>query len=836
MNGKAYRLLLIALVLSSAITSAQSKRETRDMFHEAGSWMLYEEYQDALPLYLKLLELNPGNYNARYHIGICYLNIPGQKQRALTYLQEASENINPGYKEGKFRETGAPHDALFYLATAYRIDNQLDKAIETYHSFYTDMDHGKYDSAVVKLQIRACHNAKDMMDVPLYLRLNNLGETINESRSEVNPVVSADEKTIVFTRELPFYEGLFYSKKVDGIWSAPIQMQEELLIDDGYPTSLSPDGKELYIYRNDGYDGNIYFSEYINGRWSPAEILNDNINTKYWESHACISGDDRKLYFTSNRKGGYGGLDIYLSEKDSLDDWGPARNLGPAINTPFNEESPFLDKDGKILFFSSRGHFNMGGHDIFHSAKTVDNRWAAPVNMGYPVNTTDDDLFFSTTGQNNIAYLSRFSAEGYGMKDIFRAEIFSEDNPRKFMARGIVRLKDLLPGYRDSVKISTLDKPKMDTLLVVYSDPLSGEYDFVINNGEYKLIYESEGSKTIEKNLNISISHPEDSIGLAHENMLKADNIATLTIALNKDTVHYREGDTVEVNLMIEPRSILIAEHWCNDSLIKKEAYFINDPVFSYQTEAFRGDNNISFTLKDRFNNTSSENYNFHTSIYPEEKKLATETLQDPPAEDDTYRQQLITDSLETINARETESIRHIDKVISSMNEDGNSTLMKDAIRKTNEKQINKAGLWLQTLYSIAVEDGAEKEMLAQLIAAISADVDESAESYIKRVSQFAAPALKAALADINPGIMDSNNIEEIIMHLLNNAGYGYSEEEIFEAFAEMISSTKKSGEEIIDYISPEEGSGLWALWILLSGIAIAVIFFGVRRKKEKND
>ena len=698
------------------------------------------------------------------------------------------------------------------------------------------MDHGKYDSAVVKLQIRACHNAKDMMDIPLYIRLNNLGETINESRSEVNPVVSADEKTIVFTRELPFYEGLFYSKKVDGLWSPPLQIQEELLIDDGYSTSLSRDGKELYIYRNDGYDGNIYFSEYINGRWSPAEILNENINTKYWESHACISADGRKLYFTSNRKGGYGGLDIYLSEKDSLGDWGPALNLGPSINTPFNEESPFLDKDGKILFFSSRGHFNMGGHDIFYSAKTGDNRWSAPVNMGYPVNTTDDDLFFSTTGQNNIAYMSRFSAEGYGMKDIYRAEVFSEDNPRKFMVRGIVRLKDLLPGYRDSVKISTLDKPGMDTLVVVYSDPLSGQYDFEINNGEYKLIYESKGSKTIEKDINISISHPEDSIELTKEEMLKADNIATLSIALNKDTADYMAGDTVEVNLMIEPNSMLIAEHWCNDSLLTKEEYFINDPVFSYRAEAFKGDNNILFTLKDRFSNTSSENYNFHASIYPEEKMPANKTLPDPPAEDDDGRQQQIADSLEAVDARETESIRHMDKVISGMNEEGNSTLMKDAIRKTNEKQINKAGLWLQTLYSIAVEDGAEKEMLAQLIAAISADTDESAENYIMRVSRYAAPGIKAALADLNPEIMSSGSPEEIIMHLLNNAGYGYSEEEVFEAFAVMISSTKKSAEEIVDYISPEKGSGLWALWILLGGIAVAVIFFGVRRKKKKND
>ncbi|MDZ7738632.1 MAG: tetratricopeptide repeat protein [Bacteroidales bacterium] len=271
MNRQAIKLLLIALIFNSAISSAQSRREIKDKFFEAESWMLFEEYQDALPLYLELLELYPENYNYRYRIGVCYLNIPGQKEKALPYLQEAVKHIDLKYREGKFRETNAPYDALFYLGAAYRITNQLDRAIETYRSFYNGMDHKTYDSTIVKLQIQACFNARNLMKTPLYLKHENMGEYINDTRSDVNPVVSADEKTMVFTRELAFYEGIFYSKKVDGLWSPPIQIQAELLIDDGYSTSLSPDGNELYIYRDDGYDGNIYVSNYENGRWSPAQ-------------------------------------------------------------------------------------------------------------------------------------------------------------------------------------------------------------------------------------------------------------------------------------------------------------------------------------------------------------------------------------------------------------------------------------------------------------------------------------------------------------------------------------------------------------------------------------
>ena len=187
----------------------------------------------------------------------------------------------------------------------------------------------------------------------------------------------------------------YYSTKTNGQWSGPVNMNELLKVDrDLFPTSISNDGKTLYLYSSADYDGIIYTSQFENGIWSPLVKLNENINTKYWESHATISHDNKKLYFTSNRKGGYEGLDIYVSERDSTGDWGPAKNLGPVINTPYNEESPFLSKDDKTLFFSSRGHFNMGGYDIFYSTLLPDGEWSVPLNVGFPLNSTDDDVFF----------------------------------------------------------------------------------------------------------------------------------------------------------------------------------------------------------------------------------------------------------------------------------------------------------------------------------------------------------------------------------------------------------------------------------------------------------
>ncbi|HOW42005.1 MAG TPA: tetratricopeptide repeat protein, partial [Bacteroidales bacterium] len=336
------RILLLTLTLfvfGFSKTYSQARIENRNNFYEAESWILFESYKDALPIYTQLLKSYPTNNNFKYRIGQCYLNISGEKDKAISFLEDAVKNINPEYKEGNFKEKGAPFDALYYLANAYRINNQLDKALETYEKFKKNLDSKVYDTAVVELQIQSCLNAKELMSRPLYVKMENLGELINESNAEFNPVVSDNNDVLVYSKSEAFYDAILYSTKQDGKWSGPLNMNEILQVDrDYFPTSISKDGNTLYLYSSLDYDGRIYTSTFANGRWNPIVKLNDNINTKFWESHATVSHDDRKLYFTSNRKGSIGGLDIYVSKRDTSGDWGTPLNLGPVINTIYNEE------------------------------------------------------------------------------------------------------------------------------------------------------------------------------------------------------------------------------------------------------------------------------------------------------------------------------------------------------------------------------------------------------------------------------------------------------------------------------------------------------------------
>lgn len=520
------KFIFFTFVLSTCfkLVSAQENIKSRDLFLEAESYFLYEEYSEALPIYIKLKDQFPNNFNIDFKIGRCYIYLPYEKQRAPDYLERASKHISLAYKEGNYKEINTPIDVLFYLGDAYRVNNQLEKAIKSYQSFKAQSNNKVYDLNLVDDQIKACHRGIEIEKTPIDISESNLGEVINTPFSETNPVVSENETMLVYASKLPFYEAVYYSKKELGKWTKPINMIPELGVDgDCYPTSISADGTELYIYRSNEFKGDIFVTNFKNGKWSKIRKLNNNINTKYWESHACVSHDGKTLYFTSNRKGGFGGLDIYKSTRSSADNWGPAVNLGSVINSPYNEETPFLLSNGKRLYFSSFGHETMGGYDVFYSDQNSDNSWSTPVNLGYPINTSDDDVFYNPIRDGSIAYIAKFDKGGFGKYDIYRYEIFSDQNPRKYLVNGSVRIpssdisKNAVMKIQPSQLISEVSENKIiaqnktnnrDSLYqksnkAVFSDSLNNKGD-TVKISKTKLLlnspFQSDTSKLISPN------------------------------------------------------------------------------------------------------------------------------------------------------------------------------------------------------------------------------------------------------------------------------------------------------------------------------------------------
>ncbi len=467
---------------------AQSRTELKEFFKEAESHFLYEEYELATPLYLVIYQMMPNNANIAYKIGVCYLNTPHEKDKAIPYLEAAAKNASYDANESSFNETRAPLDVFFQLGNAYRVNNQLDKAIETYKYFKEQLSSGKemINADFVDQQIIACENAKKLMASPIAMRKTNLGDTINLSSLNENPVISGDGNTLVFTAYFGEDLIIYYTRKVRGRWMPPRDITDEIGSEKDCSSScLNYDGTELYVYKIDNFVGNIYVTRLTNDTWSKIEKLNKNINTKFYESHASISRDGKTLYFTSNREGGHGKLDIYVSHREEGGDWGPATNLGPVINTKYNENTPFITMNDSLLYFSSEGHYNMGGYDIFVSRRKGDG-WSKPENVGYPLNTTDNDLHFQPWQNGRSGYKSLDN--GYKETNIYRLDFLGKKEEPWFEVKGLVTV-DSVPDTElfPNIRVTLIDTVGGDTTDISRPNLRSGWYFFRVKPGHYLL-------------------------------------------------------------------------------------------------------------------------------------------------------------------------------------------------------------------------------------------------------------------------------------------------------------------------------------------------------------
>ncbi|MDD5571399.1 MAG: OmpA family protein [Bacteroidales bacterium] len=398
-------------------------------------------FESALPMFEELDSLNPNNSNIQFKIGFCYYSLPANKELSIPYLQKATMNVTAEYV-GEYNERKAPAHALYFLGRIYHITYELDKAIGCFKEFKTYLRAGKNDALIedADRQIAMCYNAKKLMKNPLDRKIENLGTSINTMFPEYSPVISHDQKTLIFTSrrerstgglkdaEGKYYEDIYIAKKDTlGRWKKAQSIGAAINTESHEASiSLSKDGKQLFIYKGQINNGDLYVSKARGSTWTAPVDLGPTINTRYHETHASLSPDGKTLYFVSDKPGGYGGKDIYASELDLDGKWAEAINLGPEINTKYDEDSPFILADGVTLYFCSNGHESMGGYDIFLSKLLVDGYWTTPENIGYPINTTDDDVFYDPADDGIHAYYSSSKNEGFGDQDVYMITIVKQ--------------------------------------------------------------------------------------------------------------------------------------------------------------------------------------------------------------------------------------------------------------------------------------------------------------------------------------------------------------------------------------------------------------------------
>ncbi len=508
------RIFLIGIIIVCTVNlfsqEVKPDRTFINNFYNAEAYMYEMNYDEALTILLRLEEMDPHNPNIWYKIGICYLNSRVNKTRAEAYLERAVDYVNLNYKADNHRERSTPLETFLYLGQAYRLNYKFQESLDALNGLISRLNpKSSVDAALIeeaKREIEITNNAIYFVSNPVNAELRNLGPNINTKYTEHSPIVDINENMLVFTSRRPRSheaannqdEDIFVSRRVNNVWQAPVRLGEPIntVIHNEAAIALSMDGRQLFFYRS-GYNntGNVYVSERIDDfgyEWSNPKLIREDMNTKYLETHASLSPDGNSLFFTSNRRGGFGQRDIYVMRKLPNGEWSAPKNLGGIINTPYNEESPFIHPDGVTMFFSSEGHNSMGGYDVFYTTMDRQGNFTEPVNLGYPINTPDDNVAYIMNMDGRRGYIASGKEGGYGDLDLY--EILQEGiyYNNLIVYDGIV--SDINNNVPKDLKITVRDLNTAEQLGIYRPNSIDGKYLVVLfPDREYEISYEASG-------------------------------------------------------------------------------------------------------------------------------------------------------------------------------------------------------------------------------------------------------------------------------------------------------------------------------------------------------
>ncbi len=400
-------------------------------------------YQVAIEHYLVAYEYNPDCSELNYRLGICYLMIYDE--------DKAKELIVEAYEYNSF----VAKDIHYWLGRVYHLNNEFDKAIEEYKTYRDNLTEKevKKDPHNVNKCIEECKIGIKYVENPKNVLIDNLGEGVNSEYPDYAPVWAPYDSVIFFTSRrstnakgkkakrnkkvsYEFYEDIFFTSYKNGVWKDAGQFGKPINTKgNDASVAVNPNGNLLLVYRGKKRNGGIYITNYDSNkeRWTKPKQVIRKINKKnYKESTLTFSKDSTTVYFVSDRKGGVGGKDIWYSKRkgNSNSGWSRPKNMGTDVNSIYNEEAVFLTKNDSVLYYSSQGHGTMGGYDVFRSYRLPDGRWSEPENLGYPLNTAGDDLFFVTNRSMRSGYFTSNGQEDcYGDNDLYEFFFYDKKEP-----------------------------------------------------------------------------------------------------------------------------------------------------------------------------------------------------------------------------------------------------------------------------------------------------------------------------------------------------------------------------------------------------------------------
>lgn len=470
---------------------------------DGDEYLNIKNYVTALEIYKEIYKSIPNNRELQYKMALCYLNTNTNRLEAIKYLEYV-------VKEEKF----VP-EAWFELGYAYALAYKLDESIAALEKYKTLVPK---QSAKANVRIQQCNNAKELMKHPVNVSFSNLGKELNSAYPDYYPWITKDENFLAFTSRRKgniggtiegdgyYSSDIYTSIAVNGKWSKAKNIGPAVNTAlDEQVVGLKADGTEMLVYL-DHYDdyGNLYSSKKKGNLFQKITPLAEQINKKI-EHSGSISEDGNTIFFIRKDKDKETeSTDIFMCRKLPSGEWAEPQKLNSNVNTPFNEDFPYLAIDGKTLYFSSEGHNSMGGYDLYKTEwDSETNNWSKAVNLGYPINTTDDDRSISLSPDNRVGYISAIRPGGYGDLDIYRIK-FNDSQQQLIIYKGNITYSDSLKIPTECIATITAIEKTTNEEYSFAPNPKNGSFVLALPAGTYTIIVNSSGYKDINETIIIS--------------------------------------------------------------------------------------------------------------------------------------------------------------------------------------------------------------------------------------------------------------------------------------------------------------------------------------------
>ncbi len=394
-------------------------------------------------------------------------------------------------------------EAIFYYARALHHNYEFEAAIFQF-SRYKEIEKKERSNDEVERYIQTAVRAKKMVAEPVDVNIRNLGPKINTADKEYVPVISGDNEHLYYTSRKQngvgglkdpngeYFEDIYYSQSIKGEWTEAVNVGEPINTGTHDATvAISSDGNTMIVYRTNKKltGGDLYLTHQNKGIWGEPKLLGKRINSEYQEASACISSDNQTLYFSSNRPGGFGGKDLYRVKMLPNGEWSLPKNLGPNVNSKYDEDAPFIDANGHTLYFASNGIGTMGGYDVFKT-EYIDGVWASPESLGYPINTVNDDIYLSLDAGGRTGYYSSDQENGFGQLDIYKVDFIYRQQKTLVIKGEIMDLMEMPM----KASITVIDENTREIQGIYNSNSKTGKFILVLNPlTNYKVLIEAKG-------------------------------------------------------------------------------------------------------------------------------------------------------------------------------------------------------------------------------------------------------------------------------------------------------------------------------------------------------